>query len=132
MLPLISLLVKQLDEYMSNRTDSDDVVSVSFTSSVFSILGLLHNQASRFQIRSCQHFITLPLEDSRVSQVALVVKKTPANAGDLRDSGSIPGLVSSPGGVHNNPLWYYCYGWRSLVGYSPQRHTELDMTEATQ
>ena len=33
-----------------------------------------------------------------VSQVALVVKNLPANAGDLRDSGSIPGLGKSPGG----------------------------------
>ena len=40
--------------------------------------------------------------------MALIVKKPPANAGDLRDSGSIPGLGSSPGGVHDNPLWYYC------------------------
>ena len=81
---------------------------LSFTSSIFSILGLLHNQASRFQIRSCQYFIILSLEDSRVSHVALVVKKPPANAGDLRDSGSVPGLGSSPGAVHGNPLWYYC------------------------
>ena len=31
------------------------------------------------------------------SQVVLVVKNPPANAGDLRDSGSIPGLGRSPG-----------------------------------
>ena len=39
------------------------------------------------------------------SQAALVVKKTPANAGDL---GSIPGLGRSPGGGHGNPLQYSC------------------------
>ena len=38
------------------------------------------------------------------SQVALVVKNLPANAGDLRDMGSIPGLGRSPGGGQNNPL----------------------------
>jgi len=38
------------------------------------------------------------------SQVVLVVKNPPANAGDVRDKGSIPGLGRSPGGGHGNPL----------------------------
>ena len=42
------------------------------------------------------------------SQVALVVKNPPANAGDVRDLGSIPGLGRSPGGGHGNPLQYSC------------------------
>ena len=33
-------------------------------------------------------------------QVVLVVKNLPANAGDLRDVGSIPGLEISPKGGH--------------------------------
>ena len=37
-----------------------------------------------------------------------VVKNLPANAGDLKDIGSIPGLGSSPGGEHGNPLQYSC------------------------
>ena len=40
------------------------------------------------------------------SQVALVVKNLPANSGDLRDTGSIPGSERSPGGGHGNPLQY--------------------------
>jgi len=40
-------------------------------------------------------------------QVALVVKKNlPANARDVRDKGSIPGLGRSPRGSHGNPLQY--------------------------
>ena len=36
-------------------------------------------------------------------------KKTPpANAGDTRDVGSIPGSGRSPGGGHGNPLQYSC------------------------
>ena len=35
-----------------------------------------------------------------------MVKKLPANAGDIRDAGSIPGLGRSPGGGHGNPLQY--------------------------
>ena len=38
--------------------------------------------------------------------MVLVVKNPPANAGDARDAGSIPGSVSSPGG--GNPLQYSC------------------------
>ena len=31
-------------------------------------------------------------------------KEPPANAGDIRDKGSIPGSERSPGGGHRNPL----------------------------
>ena len=40
--------------------------------------------------------------------MALVVKNPPANAGDLRDIGLIPGTGRSPGGGHGNPLQYAC------------------------
>ena len=56
------------------------------------------------------------------SQVALVVKNLPANAGDIRDSGSIPGLGRSPGEGNGNPLQYFCLenpmdreAWRAIV-----------------
>ena len=39
----------------------------------------------------------------RASQVVLVVKNPHANAGDIREVGSIPGLGRSPGGRHGNP-----------------------------
>ena len=42
------------------------------------------------------------------AQVALVVKHPPANAGDIRDVGLIPGSGRSPGGGHGNPLQYSC------------------------
>ena len=38
----------------------------------------------------------------------LVVKNLPANAGDIRDTGLIPGLGKSPGGGHGNPFQYSC------------------------
>ena len=37
-----------------------------------------------------------------------MVKNPPANAGDIRDVGSIPGWGRSPGGGHGNPLQYSC------------------------
>ena len=46
------------------------------------------------------------------SQVALVVKNLPGNAGDIRDhnSGSIPGLGRSLGVEHDNPI--HILAWR--------------------
>ena len=39
-------------------------------------------------------------------QMALVAKNLPASAGDLRDTGLIPGSRRSPRGGHGNPLQY--------------------------
>ena len=41
-----------------------------------------------------------------LSQMALVVKNSPANAGDIPDAGLIPGSGRSPGGGHGNSLLY--------------------------
>ena len=56
------------------------------------------------------------------SQVALVVKNPPANAGDVRDACLIPGLGRSPGGGNSIPLQYSCLenpmdrgSWRTTV-----------------
>ena len=35
-----------------------------------------------------------------------MVKNLPVKAGDIRESGSIPGSGGSPGGGHGNPLEY--------------------------
>ena len=40
--------------------------------------------------------------------MALVVKNPPASAGDVRDSGSVPGWGRSPGGGHGSPLQDSC------------------------
>ena len=59
-----------------------------------------------------------------------MVENPPANAGE---EGLIPGLDGSPGKGNGNPLQYSCqeksHGQRSLTGYSPWGHKELDMTE---
>ena len=66
----------------------------------------------------------------RASQVAQVVKKPPANAGDVRDMGLIPGLGRSPGGGHGNPLQYSCLenamgsgAWQAMVHRVAQSRT---------
>ena len=51
-----------------------------------------------------------------------MVKDSPANAGDVRDADSTPGLGRSPGGENGNPLQYSCLknpmdrgAWRATV-----------------
>ena len=48
------------------------------------------------------------LPSSLAFQVVLVVKNLPANAGDIRDEGSISGSGRCPEGGHGNPLQYSC------------------------
>ena len=54
--------------------------------------------------------------------MVLVVKGPPANAGDVKDLGSIPGWGRYPGGGHGNTLRYSCLenpmdrgAWRATV-----------------
>ena len=51
-----------------------------------------------------------------------MVKNSPTNAEDVRDTGSIPQSGRVPGGGHGNPLQYSCLenpmdrgAWRALV-----------------
>ena len=72
--------------------------------------------------------------------MALVVNNPPVDAGDVRDADSIPGSGKIPLGQVRFP-WRKAWqptpallpgesrGQRSLVGYSPWGHTELDTTE---
>ena len=57
-------------------------------------------------------------------------KESTCNAEDL---GSIPELERSPGGGQGKPFQYFClekpHGQRSLAGYTPWGHKELDATE---
>ena len=64
--------------------------------------------------------------------MVLVVKNPPSNAGDIRDMGSIPGLVRSPGEGHDNPLQYSCLenprdrgAWRVIVHRVAKSQTQL-------
>ena len=58
------------------------------------------------------------------SQVAIVVKNSPANAGDVRDVGLISGWGRSPAEGNGNPLQYSCLespmdrrtGWATVYG----------------
>ena len=66
------------------------------------------------------------------SQVALVVKNTPANAGDVR-GGFDPCVGQIPWSKKCHPTSVFLpgklLGQRSPAGYSPRGHKELDATE---
>ena len=66
------------------------------------------------------------------SQVTLVVKNPPANAGDKRDAGSIPRLGRSSGGGIGNPPQYSCWenpmdrgAWQATVQRVAKSQTQL-------
>ena len=61
-------------------------------------------------------------DEKRASQVTLVVKNSPGNAGNVRDAGSIPGSGRSPGVGNGTPLQYSCLedstgrgAWQAIV-----------------
>ena len=69
------------------------------------------------------------------SQVVLAAKNPPANAGDIRDTGSNSGLGRSPREGHGNLLLVFLpwesHGQMSLADYSPCGCEESDTTEVT-
>ena len=86
--------------------------------------------------KDASHWIRLTLVTSSwASQVVLVVKSPPANSGDLRDEGLIPGPERCPGEGNGNPLQYSCLEnpmdggawWATVHG----GHKESDKTEVT-
>ena len=65
--------------------------------------------------------------------MAPVVKNPPARAGDIREE--VPSLRKIPWRKAWQPTPVFLpeesHGHRSLTGYSPSSHKELDMTEGT-
>ena len=64
-----------------------------------------------------------------IENLAQVVKNLPANAGDVKDAGSIPGLGTSHGVGNGNPFQNSCLknpmdrgSWQSTVHRVIKRH----------
>ena len=84
-------------------------------------------------ILQCQHTFTI----FRISKIyrsfaGAAIKNLPANAGDVRDAGLIPGSGRSPGEGHDNPLQYSCLEspmdrgtWRATVLGVAKSRTQL-------
>ena len=70
--------------------------------------------------------------------MVLVVKNLPANAGEVRDSGSTPGSGRFPGGRQDNPLQYFSLenpvdrrSWLAAVHMVVKNQTQLSMCAPT-
>ena len=68
----------------------------------------------------------------RASKVTLVVKKPPANAGDISDVGSLSGMRRSTREGNGNPLQYSCLenpmdrgAWQATVHRVTKSQTQL-------
>ena len=77
----------------------------------------------------CYHGLTL----FGAFQMALVVKNLPANAGDVRDEGSVPAWERSSAGGSGKPLQYSCLenpkdrgAWRATVPGVAKSQTRLE------
>ena len=75
---------------------------------------------------SCAHYHQLP------AWGGTMVKNLPANAGDVRDAGSITGWERSPGVGDSSPIQYSCLGnpmdkgaWRTTVRRAARSRTQL-------
>ena len=72
------------------------------------------------------------MTEVRASEVVLVVKNPPANAGDIRDMGSIPESGRCPEGGHGKPLQHSCLEnsmdrgtWQAIVHRVAKSRTQL-------
>ena len=77
-------------------------------------------------------FLGLIKDPHQASQVVLVVKNLPANAGDIRNVSSIPESGRFPGEGHGNPLQHCCLenpmdkgAWWAAVHWVAQSWTQL-------
>ena len=91
----------------------------------------MSHQESPYSYRGLRYIYTVLETTSNLSEK---VKNLPANAGDTRDTSSIPGLGRSPGVGNGNPLQYSCLendmdrgAWWAKV----HSVTESNTTEAT-
>ena len=97
------------------------------------VIGMLQGFFSTIElIDEPKHFGKYYICGWGASQFLLVVKNLPANAGDTRDSGSIPGSGRFPWGDHGNPFKYSCLGnpmdrgaWQTMVSRVAKSWTRL-------
>ena len=69
---------------------------------------------------------------NQIGASQVVLENLPANAGDVRDAGLIPGSGRSPGGGCGNPLQYSCLenpmdrgAWQAIVHRVAKSQTQL-------
>ena len=105
-------------------TQESDVIGICLTARLFQ-----KNRSSLYYHQICQAW---------ASQLALVVKNLPVNAGDIRDVGTMPGSGRSPEGGYGNELQYSCLenpmdrrAWRATVHRVAKSRTRLSNLACT-
>ena len=88
---------------------------------------------------SFQVFIPVIFKEGGASLLAHLIKNLPANAGDARDVGSIPGSGGFPGKGNGNPVQYsglessiHKGGWLATVHAVAKSWTQLSTGEKSQ
>ena len=100
---------------------------ISLLQLIMEILGLIFHFYQK-------HFTSPILSSNWASQMVLVVKNPPANAGVVRDAGLTLGSGRSPGegtGTHSSILAWRISWTEESGGLSSVGSKESDMTEAT-
>ena len=107
---------RRVNNYIRQEKDTNDFSVFTMRGGVLQSLRIEPTFLSLNPVSSTQQLCDL-------EQLTSQVKNPPANTGDIRDMGSIPGLGRSPGGGNGKPLQYSClentHRHRSLTGYSP-------------
>ena len=132
-LSLYSLIIVTSSDAMDNKSIQQTCLFLPgstiywFEHSEHSLLG----RGMDLPFSSC-HMLAPTVTSQGASQVALVVKNPPTNAGDIRGVGSIPGSGRSPEGGNGNPLQYSCLknpmdkgAWRATVHRIAKSQTRL-------
>ena len=128
--PAIPVLGKYLEKNMVQK----DTCTPVFIAALFTILKTwkqpkcpLTKEWIKKMLCVCIHTYTYGCSGGSVS------KESACNTRDIKDMASIPGSGRSPGEGSGNPAPVFLpgesHGQRSLAGYSPWGHKELDTTE---
>ena len=86
---------KQIPKSKSSKKQNLNLLHAgNYLNSIYIVLITIHGASQ----------VALVVKNSPASNEKKKKKNSPANAGDIRDAGSIPGSGRSPGGWHGNPL----------------------------
>ena len=92
----------------SSTKDERERIYSSFKNSHLFLSNLFLEASKEESSPSWANAIPSSHNSKGASQLVLVVKNSPASAGEIRDAVSIPGSGRFPGRGHSNPLWYSC------------------------
>ena len=99
----------------------------------------MEGQPTNWEKLFAKYMSNIPVSIIWDSRVVVMVKNLPANAGDVKDAGLIPGLGRSPGGGHGNPFHYSCLEnprdggawWVAIYGVTQSRTQQEQLSSSS-